>query len=272
MKKGNFLAFIFASFFCFMYGSVVNPSSASDKQSNHPAEHAPAVEDDIVPFEGESPLLAVRQGKRTRTLQIASIFHHKAKTRPDFKKWTLNSPNYLDAKEIDKEQVYTKTYNRFVRAFHELEPDMIINVQSKIKLGEYSTLQSIQVFDEFHDKTYFRYDAYGEYFALIPHDIKRFHHIMMSPERRQKLLEDNGNSETVMVELLMRLIKVDHNEPSFLEEDVPFWLMLGDIAELRLWSTHDKDPKLLWRYQADWYEGYIDPELMRLYGGQKQQP
>lgn len=238
---------------------------ATSQSQEQAEEGKPAKEKKYVPFKKESPLLAVKMGRPTQPLEIASLFYKKAGTEPDFRAWTENNLQYQNALEVDKKKVFTKVYNHIVKRFRELPEDSMINVQPQIWLGEYSDMQSIQVIDSFHERTYFSFDANGEGFAVIPKNMERFHQIFMTPERHQEMTKKTAGDSRLRAEIVMKIIQIDKEKPYELNDEKKYWLLAAEIAEIRLWNMDKEKPALLWRYREPWYKGYTDVEIMRLY-------
>lgn len=240
------------------------PEKTLQEEIDTPKEQENALPEKIVPFKDESPLIAVRQGKATSAIKIATLFLKRADKRPDFRKWAEESPRYQAANALDKKEVFTQEYNRLVQGFREFDEDKNITVKTKIKFGMYSEMQAIQMVDAFTSNTFLRYDAAGDYYAIVPHKIDRFNALYMTPDRRQKMISANAGNYDFTAEVILKVTQIDEKEPLAIEGS-DFWLMMADIAELRLWTTSKTDPKLVWRYQADWYEPFDSPELMELF-------
>jgi hypothetical protein len=218
-----------------------------------------------IPFKDESPLYAFKKGRPTQPLEIASIFHKKAGTEPDFKGWAEKNKNYTDALEIDKDAMFKRVYSEIVKKFLEIPEDSLLNVQPKVRLGDYSELQGIQIMSSLNEHTFFSYDANGENFAIIPKDIEKFHYIAMSPERHAEFKRKNGGNHVVRAELILKISHIDSERPYPLNDGVEHWLIAADIAEIRFWSMNSAESNLLWRYQAPWHVNAADKELLRLY-------
>lgn len=247
--------------------SIMNVAMAQDKpnaatQNN---KEETKVEKVYKPFREESPLYAIKKGRPTQPLEIATVFHKKAKTEPDFRGWAEKNKNYTEALEIDKPKMLTKVYSEIVKKFREMPEDSLINVQPQVLLGDYSELQGIQIMANLNEKTFFSYDANGENFAVIPSKIEDFHYIAMSPERYAEFTKRNGGNYAVRAELILKISHIDSEKPYPLNNGVEHWLIAADIAEIRFWNMDESNPVLLWRYQAPWHVNASDKELMRLY-------
>ncbi len=219
---------------------------------------------DIEPFKDDAPLIALRIRDATAPLEIASIFYKKIGHRPDFKRWAEHSRRYREAGELDKKEVFLQEYNKIVQSFREIKEDAVVTVRSKVYFGEYSELQSIQKIDAFNKDAFFKYDAAGDYFGIIPNGLERFKLIYLEPDRRKAMIAQSGGSNAFVAEIALKINRVDAREPLDIK-GYPFWLMLADIVEIRIWAPDLAEPRLLWRYQAENYEPEENVELMKLY-------
>jgi hypothetical protein len=224
-------------------------------------EHA---KEQLNPVVENAPLIPLRLGRNTHSVDIGGIFYTKAQKDPDFRAWVREMPAVKEALDIDRAEIFRREYNRTVKAFREIKTDKDIYVVSKINFDEYSELQGIQIINAFSRETFFRYSAFGENFAVIPNNIHRFHTIAIDPKRRQEMIAKNAYGQTFRVEVIVRIRHVDANKPMAINGQ-DYWLMLADIGAVRLWTDSDENPELLWRYKADWFIIEDNQELLDLY-------
>jgi hypothetical protein len=250
--------------------TMVQNAYAQNENSQTQEQQEEIAPKEYVPFKDEAPLLALKKDRPTTPLEIASLFHKKAGTEPNFKLWAKENQKYLTAKEIDKNKVFTKVYSELVSRYRELPEDTMLNIQPIIHLGEYSEMQNIQVIKSLNEETFFTYDASGSNYAVIPSEMDRFHHLYMTAERHKEFLDKNkGFGGKVRGEIILKISQIDAEQPYELQEGTKFWLIAAEIAEIRLWTASEKKPRLLWRYKAPWFKGVVDRELMGLFEGKR---
>jgi len=183
---------------------------------------------------------------------------------PDYAGWAAASP-YLDsAKSIDVEAIKTREENRLRRAYAEANPkDDILVVHANLPLDQYSTIQGVLVLDAFSPTTFFRYSLYGKSVALVPKDISNFHKIEISQEKMNDILGKVENNR-VEAEILLRPIAADGKAP-IMQDGQEYWLLMGDICEIRFWGKRNDTTQLVWFYRAPSYTPAQDKKLLDLY-------
>jgi len=187
--------------------------------------------------------------------------HYKLSQKtPDFEHFAKTSPVVEKAQEIDKAAMTYSEYNRIYNAFHlhdEKEPFVI---HTKLGVNQYSSLQDLIVFDELHEKTYFRIAFYGEDIAIVPKDIVNFSHIKISKPRANNMFKALSGSKALQAEFLLKPVYADRREP-FVHDDKSYWLMLAELAEIRLWASDE----LVWFYRSESYQPEDKSNLKDLY-------
>lgn len=246
--------------------ALSGPSNARESAAQIPDTQAEKTEEskEIVPFRSDSPIIPLTMRQATAPLEVATIFYKKIGREPDFKRWVEAGKPYQQALEIDRKEIFLQEYNKMVKAFNEMNPDSLVTVVSKIDLGEYSSLQSIQKVNNFDSEAFFKFDAAGDYFAIIPKNLAQFQYLYLQQERRDMMMSHTGGGGSLVAEIALNIERVDATEPLEIA-GYPFWLMLGEIVSLRIWSPSEDNRKLLWLYQNDKYDLNEDSEILNLY-------
>ena len=220
-------------------------------------------------FSDHQELLAVSKRQAIYSEEVGFLFHKMTEKEPDFKAWAMASPRVQQAQIIDRNSVFIREYNRMKKHYAKFNHKDIVSVQIKGDLGDYSSIQSLLVLDQLNERTYFSYDVYGTNYALIPNGIERFHLMRLTPDEYRGMLELGGKDPDVRIEVLLKPVRADAEFPMSLN-DKNHWLMLADIAEIRIWARdYGFGPTngLLWFYRADWYTPEDDDGLMDLFEG-----
>lgn len=202
----------------------------------------------------------VKKLRRTHPEKVLFTHYKLARVEPDFDHFAKISPLVQRAQEIDKSAMTISEYNRIRNAFNLHDEKGIIVVHTKLMLDEYSSLQDLIVFDELNDKTYFRVPFYGEEIAIVPKDIQDFSRIRMSKPRANSMFKILGGGKELQAEFVLKPIYADRKEP-FIHNDESFWLMLAEVAEIRLWAGEE----LAWYYRSDTYKPEDKSNLGNLY-------
>lgn len=213
---------------------------------------------------GESlpPTLLLHRYKPTHPERILMAFEKTGALQPDFADWAAHSP-YLDAaKATDRDAIISRETNRLSNAYATFDTTEPLVVHVKLTLNDYSTLQEILTLDEFTQQTFFSYAIYGREVAIVPKDIANFHTLKIRQAEMDEILKKAGGTG-IVAELLLKPTYADTRAP-FEKGGRSYWLLLGDIGELRLWSADENDPKLLWLYRADWFQPKEDRDLLDL--------
>ena len=187
-----------------------------------------------------------------------------AKAIPNIDEFAKSSPRVKKAQDIDKSAVTISEYNRMSNRYNLLNPKTPITVHTQLELDEYSSLQDLIVFDELNDKTYFNYPVYGENIAIVPKKIQRFNRINISKSNAEEMFKKLNGRQFVRAEFILLPEYADRKTP-FTKDAIDHWLMLAQIAELRLWTPDDKNPKLLWFYRNPSYNPKDNKALGNLY-------
>lgn len=202
----------------------------------------------------------VRGLKKTHPEKVVFTHYKLAKSEPDFDHFAKISPLVEQAQEIDKSAMIIAEYNRIRNAFSLHDEKAPFVIHTTLLVDEYSSLQNLIAFDELNEKTYFHVPFYGEKIAIVPKNIADFGRIKMSKQRANAMFEALGTSKELNAEFILKPVFADRKEP-FVHNEESFWLMLADIAEIRLWAGTE----LAWYYRADWYKPEDKQNLGNLY-------
>lgn len=215
--------------------------------------------------EGQDILPDLRIRRKTHPENVLLSQYKLANTTPNIDDLIKQSPLIKKAEEIDKAAVALTEFNRISNSFNLRDPQQEIVVHTFLNLDQYSSMQNAIVFDELNDKTFFRFNMYGEHIGIVPDNIDYFSRIRVSPSRAEAIFQEMGSNKYVMAEFVLIPEYADRKEP--LEIDgTPYWLMSAKIGELRLWSgSSPATAELLWFYQAPWYRPRNVSELDELY-------
>lgn len=243
------------------------PAGSAQAQENDtlpPVTNGAVIPPQTAAIAGAEILPDVKMHPKTNPERIIFAHYKLSKNTPDFDEFAKKSPLVKKAQDIDKQAMAFAEYNRMTNRFNLLDPKEPVSVHVLLDLDEYSSLQNIIAFDELNEKTYFKFPVYDENIAIVPKDIHRFNRIQMPKENANKMFADLRGSSKIMAEFILVPEYADRKEP-FVFEDTSYWLMLAEIAEIRLWSDTGDEPKLAWYYRAADYTPTDKEGLGRLY-------
>lgn len=218
----------------------------------------------------ESAILPdVKTLEETHPERIVFTHYKLARTEPDFDAFAKTSPLVTAAQDIDKSAMIIAEYNRIRNIYSLHDEKAPIVIHTHLQVDEYSSLQDLIVFDELNGKTYFQIPFYDEKIAIVPKDIARFNRIKISKARADEMFKALSGSTSLAAEFILKPLYADRKEP-FIHNDQEYWLMLADIAEVRLWAPDsqddaDEDDTLVWYHRADWYKPEDKQNLGGLY-------
>lgn len=250
---------------------MVTPASAQETYAEETLPPVAALEAQqkmLQPMPEAEILPDIKIHPKTNPERVLFAHYKLSKTPPDFDSFAKLSPRVKRAQDIDKSAMAIAEYNRMTNRFNLLNPKEPIVVFTTLELDEYSSLQNIIVFDELDDKTYFKFPVYGENIGVVPKDIKNFNRIRISKESADKMFKDLSGSTKITAEFVLIPEFADRKTP-FTFEDTDYWLMLAQIAEVRLWSKLDKtEQTLAWYYRNPNYKPEDKKDLGGLYSGE----
>jgi hypothetical protein len=209
------------------------------------------------------PIVATAMDKRTHPETIVMVAYKLAKKEPSYEQWAPLSPNVEKADSANKETVQRNEMMRLKVGFDTLDITQPIVIQTKISLDKYSTLTGVMGLPEFNSRTYFKYSMYGQNIAIVPKDIVRFSKLQIDQNTINDFLTKTSGNRELLGEILIRPLVSDMNSP-FVDEGYSYNLLMGDIAEFRLWGAGSAGPVLLWFYRADWYKPRENKDLLDL--------
>lgn len=238
----------------------LTPVVAQDTNDLDPAKHLkkanPYPEADVLPD--------LQVHKKTNPETVIFTQYKLAEAAPDIDNFARLSPRVQMAQDIDKSAMTISEYNRMNNKYNLLNPKEPIVVHTSLRVDEYSSLQNIMVFDELNEKTYFNFPVYNENIAIIPDEVERFNTVKISKDRADSMFENVAVNGNLMAEFVLLPSYADRREP-FVIEDTGYWLMLADIAEIRLWADTGSRPKLVWYYRDAEYKPKDKDKLDTLY-------
>jgi hypothetical protein len=183
----------------------------------------------------------------------------------DIDDFSKQSPFVKQAQDIDKSAMIISEYNRIANTYNLYDPESEIVVHTIVRADEYSNMQNIIVFDEFDEKTFFRFSMYGYNVGIVPENIADFSTLEISPERAQRMFSQIDPNGKVLAEFILKPTYADIREP-FAFNNQNYWLMSARIAEFRIWSHSDPEKAmLLWYHRAPWYSPVNETNLEDLY-------
>lgn len=210
------------------------------------------------------PLLMVRQLDASHPERVLLAFHKIAGQEPDFLKWAKLSPFLQKASANDQDAIVSREDNRLRQAWSTFDANQPLVVHTRIQFDDYSTLQEILNLSEFTPKTFFSYSLYNENIAIVPNGIAKFGKIHISKTQMEDMLKKAGGG-AVTAEILIKPVVADSKTP-YMQDSIPYWLLLAEIAEIRFWNDRQEAPELLWMQRADWYKPKTDSNLLNLKG------
>lgn len=222
-------------------------------------KHQPLPEAEILPD--------VKMLPKTNPETILFAHYKLSQSTPDMDSFAKMSPRVERAQEIDKSAMTISEYNRMTNRFNLLDPKKPIVIHSVLGLDEYSSLQNMLVFDELNDKTYFKFPVYGENIGIVPKDITKFNRLRISKASADKMFADLGGGHGILAEFILIPEYADRKTP-FVHDETEYWLMLAQVAELRLWSKTGKEQKLAWYYRDPHYKPEDKNNLGGLYSSE----
>lgn len=217
---------------------------------------------DIIVFDN-TEMPPVQKRLKTHSQDILFRFYKLSSIAPDFDTWTERSPKLAEAQEIDKKTVFINEFNRLKTSYLNYKDDDLITVHARLPFSKYSELQETLFLDQLSAQTFFGFTAYGENIAIVPKAIERFSKMRMTQTKHQSIKQLVGNTDDLIAEILLKPLYVDDQKP-FVQEKTKYWLMLADIAEIRVWDANQENT-LVWFHRSDWYEPEINNELLELY-------
>lgn len=186
---------------------------------------------------------------------------------PDYVQLASVSPFLRDTKPMDMDAIKMREENRLRRAYAEADPkDDVIVVHTELPLTQYSTISETLLLPEFSGTTFFRYNAYGKNIALVPKDIGKFSKLEISKDKMNEIIGKTQGGP-VRAEIFLRPIAADGKEP-LKEDTTDYWLLMGEIAEIRFWSLKTAPPQVVWFYRAPWFKPEQDKKLLDLFAGE----
>ncbi len=211
------------------------------------------------------PLLMLTRGKPTHPERLVMLWYKMVGQTPDFMAWAKKSPFLKKAHADDYDTIVNNETNRLQQEWNEFDPTDMINVQVRINLNRYSTLQEMLTLNEFTPSTFFSFMMYDINVAIVPQGIAEFHKMKKSKAEMNTMLEKAGGGQ-VTAEILLKPIQADSKTP-FRHNKLSYWLILGKIQEMRFWSTANNQDTLLWMHRADDYHPAEDKSLLDLKAG-----
>ena len=209
-------------------------------------------------------LPALKQFEKTHPEKIVFTHIKLGGGELDIENFARISPLVEKAQEIDKSAVLFSEYGRISNNFNMHDQKQAIIVHTKVRGDEYSSLQDLIVFNEFHDKTFFRFKMYGYNVGLVPEKVEKFSRLQLSKSRAESLFQAIQGSGDAIAEFMLIPTYSDVKKPLVIDDE-DIWLMFARVAEFRLWNDSDDNKKLLWYYRAPWYSPDDNDNIGDLY-------
>lgn len=255
---------------CFFIG-LTSPAIAQIESEDQLPPVQIAQETFVTPMKGEEVLPDIQRHPKSNPERVIFTQYKLAKTPAPIDQFAKLSPRVERAQDIDKSAMTISEYNRMTNRYNLMNAKEPVVVYTTLQVDEYSSLQNLIVFDELNDKTFFRYPVYNEYIAIVPKGIEKFGRIHISKPAADKMFKDLSGTKYLTAEFILTPEYADRKTP-FSYEDNDYWLMLADIAEVRLWSRiddkNDEENRLVWFYRNPNFKPKDKDGLGGLYSGE----
>lgn len=246
-------------FLCALAMTVAAPAYAQDIPAKATEKDSKSTSSDL------PPLLMLNRGTPTHPEKVILTWYKMVRQTPDFLVWAKKSPFLRKANIIDHDTIINREANRLQQDWNDLDTSQLLNIQTVIHLNNYSTLQEQLIVNEFTSKTFFSFMMYDENIAVVPRDIARFNKIKITKAQMDDMLKKAGGGQ-IMAELLLKPIEADAKTP-FIHGKMSYWLVLGQVMEIRFWSKNEGKNELLWMERDPAYQPREDKSLLDLKSG-----
>lgn len=220
----------------------------------------------ITPLASDATIPAVTIGQRVTGETMLMYAYKLAKQEPPYEKWAPKASTVSHAPATERDSVARTEMMREKVAFDTLDMTVPVIIQARLGIDKYSTLTETMGIEEFSDHTYFRFSSYGENVALIPKDITKFSRLNIPKMKMESFLTATNGNRDLLAEILIRPKIADMQHP-FVADGVNYYLVMGDIVELRMWGSGAKGPELLWFYRSPEFKPQDRSDLLNLKGG-----
>jgi hypothetical protein len=156
-------------------------------------------------------------------------------------------------------------YNRIGNSFNLHNPQSEIIVHTRLKVDEYSSLQNMIVFNEFDERTFFKFQYYGHSVGVVVDGINKFRYLELSRPNAERFFRALKGGDEVLAEFVLLPFYADSTDALAIDNK-EYWLMAARIAEFRLWTSRDpEEAELVWFYRSPSYSPVDNEQINDLY-------
>lgn len=206
----------------------------------------------------------------TTAEDIGFTFYKMANAAPDYETIIKANPDYKNTPPESQAAFLEQQKLQMQLRFTNYNPEnKLITIRSAIyidaKVGVPAGLniafKKKEITTPNNDPIFFPYPFGPQMVAVIANGIENYKYIRLSPiEASNAARKIDGNTATMVVQILPKY--VDAQRPFMSSDNMPVWLMMGDIAQIIFFNDN---AETIWSYQADWYKPTDDYRLMQLY-------
>jgi len=183
---------------------------------------------------------------------------------PDFRKWAMQSDEYIKASDFDKEAVLDKKIKELrdiVRLFTMSDP---IIIDTPVMLSEYQSGRQGFIVESFRDDTFFTFSYAGEDFAVVLPHLTDFQWIDVAGPAAQEISKARGtdkNASNMSMLIYVDPKAADHTPMTL--DGKNYFLISADIRNMALYAPGS--PRALWEKNSKIRDEKALQELMNLY-------
>ena len=178
----------------------------------------------------------------TQTVYIAMLYKKLLHQEPEFEAWAESMPEYKSAELYERGDIMRRNLTDIKNTFKLLSPAEPVILNTMSPLGAYDTRTKSLLIKDFHELTFFSYSYDGEDYAIIPHDIKNYRWIKVSPALADIIWKESAQGKKINVQLTLQPRSADA-EPIYLMGK-SYHLLMMDVFKIDLWSGDGR--RLLW--------------------------
>lgn len=193
----------------------------------------------------EAPLVLPTVLPSASSFQIASLFYKLSNAEPDFRKWAMETDAFKEAAEFDKATILHREESKLRQDFSNFNFKDAVVIYFDVSLENYSLSQENFFFPEITRDTYLPYFYAGEEYVVLLKGIEKFGAVPVPKQVADRIQEESGKVEfTIIPE------KAENAAPIQID-GVNRWVIVGQIAEFRLWNQNRTT--LYFSERAPWY-------------------
>lgn len=205
--------------------------------------------------------IKMEKPKTTEASYVALLFYKLTGNFPDFNVWAQQMPEYKEAAPDQKIDVLDKKSKEFENIYSLMTLADPITIEIPAKLSAYSSLQKGFLIETFKPNIYFGFYFLETGYAVIPKGIAEKQWLPVSPDQADVISSWTNEGREAIIQLTLRPLYADNKNPAKIE-DIDYWLILADIANISLWSSDGT--RLLWESRNAVGEG-VPNKLLNLY-------